>query len=481
MFLKKLFNMKKLFYANVFAFCLINFSLIQASVIDLETMRLGQDIIILAKDQHHVDDSQEIWQAGAILLSAIDESKPADLILVEKNDITKCWDRLPDAFSEDTSAQIMHDTWIKNLVSFLNNTKNHRTKTEYLSTLQLTLESTKPKHSTNLSLLNLFYDAYSNFITSNPAGSTLIKTISIDHREGSILIFSCVSEYFELFRNDIRQWNERKTLPKIMLVAKACTKDLNRLPQIPLSNLQDEQDRIKQFINNLKGAFYNNAELAEKLDSDYNDHQKETSHILKVFVYLHDFELLKNISCDELKARLKDDFFNQNENSTIQKILQETIPNILMNGINQQTQYILAQMALPQTRSRQKEIESLLQKRFLLFLTLNFDSFPSTAQMVDLESIQQIVNCVNTPHDKPKKILVLCGKEHADQIIEMLEMIGAESVEQTEIIDDILRWTGDSEDDEEAMEITEGSQPKKTSAEAFELCRPINEKLATLY
>ncbi len=480
MFLKKLFNMKKLFYANVLAFCLINFSSMQATVIDLETMRLGQDIIILAKDQHRVDDSQEIWQAGAILLSAIDEHKPADLILVEKNDITKYWDSLPDVFSEDRSAQIMHDAWVQSLVSFVN-AKNQKSKALCLNMLQSTLKSTMPNHSTNLSFLNLFYDAYTNFITSNPARSTLVKPLSVDHREGSILIFSCASEYFELFRDDIRQWNEQKTLPNLMLISEAITKDLKQLPQIPLSNIQDEQDRIKQFIKNLKETFSNNAELSEKLDSEYVDHQRETSHILKAFVYLHDLELLNNISCDELKTRLKDEFFNPNENSVIQKILPESIPNILIGGINRQTQYLLAQMALPQTRLRQKEIDSFLQKRFILFITLNFDSFPSTAQMVDLESIQQIVNCVNTPHDKPKKILVLCGKEHADQIIEMLEMIGAESVEQTEIIDDILRWTGDSEDDEEAMEITEGSQPKKTSAEAFELCRPINEKLATLY
>ena len=62
MLLKKLFNIKTMLYINALAFCLINFSLIQATVIDLETMRLGKDIIILAKDQHHVDDSQEIWQ-----------------------------------------------------------------------------------------------------------------------------------------------------------------------------------------------------------------------------------------------------------------------------------------------------------------------------------------------------------------------------------------------------------------------------------
>ena len=478
MFLKKLFNMKKLFYANVFAFCLINFSSMQATVIDLETMRLGQDIIILAKDQHHVDDSQEIWQAGAILLSAIDEHKPADLILVEKNAVTKCWDSLPDVFSGDTSAQIMHETWVQNLVSFLN-TKNHRTKALCLNMLQSTLKSTMPNHSTNLSFLNLFYDAYTNFITSQQIHSSHVNPLSVDHREGSILIFSCASEYFELFRDDIRQWNEQKTLPNIILISDAITKDLTNLPQIPLSNIQHEQDRIKQFIKNLKSNFSNNTELAEKLDSEYVDHQRETSHILKAFVYLHNFEFFKNISFDELKARLQDDSFNPNESSVIQKILPESIPNILIDGINRQTQYILGQLALPQTRLRQKEIDSFLQKRFILFITLNFDSFPSTAQMVDLESIQQIVNCVNTPHDQPKKILVLCGEAHAIEIVEMLEMLGAESVEQTEIIDDVLRWTNGSEDDEEAMK--EDAQPEKSAAEAFKLCRPINEKLATLY
>ena len=481
MFLKKLFNMKKLFYANVLTFCLINFSSMQATVIDLETMRLGQDIIILAKDQHRVDDSQEIWQAGAILLSAIDEHKPADLILVEKNDVTKCWDSLPDVFSGDTSAQIMHDAWVQNLVSFVN-AKNQKSKALCLNMLQSALKSTMPNHSTNLSFLNLFYDAYTNFITSQQIHSSHVNPLSVDHREGSILIFSCASEYFELFRDDIRQWNEQKTLPNIILISDAITKDLTNLPQIPLSNIQNEQVRIKQFIKNLKDTFSNNAELAKKLDSEYADHQRETSHILKAFVYLHDLELLNNVSCDELKARLQDNFFNPNESSVIQKILPESIPNILIDGINRQTQYILGQLALPQTRLRQKEIASFLQKKYILFITLNFDSFPSTAQMVDLESIQQIVNCVNTPHDQPKKILVLCGEAHAIEIVEMLEMLGAESVEQTEIIDDVLRWTSGSEDDEEAMtDETGDSQPEKSSAEAFKLCRPINEKLLTLY
>ncbi|MFH1254068.1 MAG: hypothetical protein V1646_01395 [bacterium] len=481
MLFKKLFNIKKMLYTNALAFFLINFSLIQATVIDLEIMRLGKDTIILAKDQHHVDDSQEIWQAGAILLSAMDEHKPADLILVEKNDITKYWDSLPDVFSGDKSAQIMHDTWVQNLVSFVN-AKNQKSKTLCLNMLQSTLKSTMPNHSTNLSFLNLFYDAYTNIITSQQIHSSFIKPLSVDHREGSILIFSCASEYFELFRADIQQWNEQKALPNIMSISEAITKDLTNLPQIPLSNLQDEQDYIKQFINNLKGTFHNNAELAEKLDSEYADHQKEKSHILKAFVYLHDLELLNNISCDELKARLKDEFFNPNESSVIQKILPESITNLLIDGINRQTQYILGQLALPQTRLRQKEINSFLQKRFILFITLNFDSFPSTAQMVDLESIQQIVNCVNTPHDKPKKILMLCGEAHAIEIVTMLEMLGAESVEQTEIIDDVLRWTNDSEDDEEAMsDETEDAQPEKSSAEAFKLCRPINKKLATLY
>ena len=285
MLIKKLFNIKKMFYANILAFCLINFSFIQATVIDLETMRLGQDIIILAKDQHHVDDSQEIWQAGAILLSAMDEHKPADLILVEKNDITKYWDSLPDVFSEDTSAQIMHNTWVQNLASFVN-AKNQKSKALCLNMLQSTLKSTIPNHSTNLSLLNLFYDAYSNFIASQQIHSSLAKPLSIDHREGSILIFSCASEYFELFMEDIRQWNEQKTLPNIMLISDAITKDLKQMPQIPLSNIQNEQDSIKQFINNLKGNFSDNSELAEKLDSEYAIHQMETSHILKAFVYL---------------------------------------------------------------------------------------------------------------------------------------------------------------------------------------------------
>ena len=108
----------KLFYTNILLICLIHFSLLEATIVDVELMNLGKDVIVLYKDQHRFDDSQEIWQAASILLAATSTPKPVDLILVEKNDILTLWNNLPDAFTANSSSQSKHAASVQNLTGF---------------------------------------------------------------------------------------------------------------------------------------------------------------------------------------------------------------------------------------------------------------------------------------------------------------------------------------------------------------------------
>lgn len=446
---------KKTLNTNLFLTLTISFSLMHATIIDVEIMRLGQDIIILNKDQHHFDDSQEIWQAAALLASTNNPQNPADLILIEKNDIANQWDSLPNPFNSDRAALDLHEKWVTTLTSVLQNLNLYS-----LDGLKIQIKAEYPSHGNELSLLNLFYDTYIKLVKADQIPNVLS---SADHRRASALIWACTSDYSELFRNDVAQWQEQKQLPDILSDCKTIIKDLARLPSITLFDLYHEQNFILQIKKTLKKMCPDNTELAQKLDSKNNDNRKEVNNLFRSFVYLYDFNLFQNTSLDDFKSLFKkDDFFTPEESAAFQKICPLTIQDVLREGINCQTQYLYEQLNLRQTRAQNKTIQLFLQKRHLLFAMLSIQSLLCTAQMFELEAFIQILELVHAPHTKSQKIVVLGGIEHLEELAEMLELIGAETVQPSNIL-------------EATLEVS-----PETAEEAFNLCNPINNILEHL-
>lgn len=451
--------LKKLLYIKVILILIVKCSLIHATIIDVEVMQLGKDIIILNKDQHHFDDSQEIWQATALLLLTTNPEKPADLILIEKNDVANKWDSLPDAFDSGTSTLDLHAKWVRNLKDILS-LRNRHNSLQILKDLEFNLKADMYKHTNELSMLNLFYDVYVNYIAQS-GFDLYTKFLSVDHRQASMLTYSCASDYFELFRRDIIQWQEQNVLPDILTDCDAIIKDLMLLPPIPLTNFYEEQFVIHQLQQKVRALVPNNPALSQKLDETISDNELWLANTLKAFVYLHDFNMFKNISIVDFKLRFKDKAINQEERSVLQKIGSMAITDILREGIKQQAEYIRDQLGYHQTRMRHENLSLFLQKRLSLFVTLNFESLLCTSQMVELESFIRILECLFSPHEQSKKIIVLGGVEHMQELAEMLEMMGAKGILHTDIINFV-------------------QEDPANSREAFEMCSTINHELLQL-
>lgn len=453
---------KKLFFIHGLLIFLAHLSFVQATIVDIAVMQFGPHVIILNGDHHRLDDSLEVWQAAALLSLAVKPSNPANFILIEENSILSKWDKLssilcPDM--SDTQSEALYDSWVKNLM-FFPREEDSSTRIKRLMYFKDIILAFIPNHGcNNLSLLNLFCDAYQG---SQP-NAFKEMLMSVDHRQASVLIHSLAGECIDLFSTQAREWESDKILSDESLIStnEIIEKSLMQFTPMSLGQLDNEQYYMHQLMETIKANFVNNLGVVEKFIQVKNAHFRGRSNVLKAFAYLYDLELFNKLSCEELNARFQDYSLNQAENSVVKKIYSQPINTIINEALGRQTQYIFDQMRM-QTRFRQKQITLFLKKRTSLFINLSCDALGSTYQIVELESLYQILKLTTLSADQPKKIMVLGGVMHMKELAEMLEMFGARLIDKVDIIDFIVT-----------------TEPK-TSSHAFDLCGPINQKFLAL-